>query len=79
MLAELEYVSVGCSRTPHAADWSRSGTLAYAAHESVALAREAEVRRLQLRLLAYCGVSDHLRRGEDQRGCSLRSTVTAGG
>ena len=43
MHAELEYVSVGCSRTPHAVDWSGSGTVAYAAHETVALAREAEV------------------------------------
>ena len=43
MQAELEYVSVGCSRTPHAADWSSSGLLAYAAHESIALTREAEV------------------------------------
>ena len=43
MHAELEYVSVGCSRTSHAIDWSRSGTVAYAAHETVALAREAEV------------------------------------
>ena len=43
MHAELEYVSVGCSRTSHAIDWSGSGTVAYAAHETVALAREAEV------------------------------------
>ena len=50
MLAELEYVSVGCSRTPHAADWSESGIVAYAANDSVALARESEVRQCLLPL-----------------------------
>ncbi|CAI8001653.1 Elongator complex protein 2 [Geodia barretti] len=52
MHAELEYVSVGCSRTPHAVDWSGSGTVAYAAHETVALAREAEEGRGPARVFA---------------------------
>ena len=43
MHAELEYVSLGCNRTPHAADWSSTGLLAYGASQSVALAEETEV------------------------------------
>lgn len=43
MHAELEYVSLGCNRTPHAADWSSTGLLAYGASQSVALAQETEV------------------------------------
>ena len=43
MYAELEYVSVGCSRTPHAADWSSTGLLAYAASNCVALAENSKV------------------------------------
>ena len=50
MLAKLEYVSVGCSRTPHAADWSSNGLLAYAASNSVAIAKETEVSFIRVRL-----------------------------
>ena len=45
MEVELDYVSVGCSRTPHSADWasSSSGLLAYAAGKTVALVDGNEV------------------------------------
>ena len=40
---KLEYVSVGCNRTPHSVDWAPSGLLAYGADRSIALARESSV------------------------------------
>ena len=50
MNVELEYVSVGCNRTPHAADWSSAGVLAYGASRSVALAKETEVEIISMYL-----------------------------
>ena len=38
---KLEYVSVGCNRTPHCVDWAPSGLLAYGADKSIALAKES--------------------------------------
>ena len=43
MEIELEYVSVGCNRTPQCVDWYDDHTLAYGAASSVALAEVAEV------------------------------------
>ena len=43
MDVKLEYVSVGCNRTPHSVDWAPNGLLAYGADKSVALARESRV------------------------------------
>ena len=43
MEVKLEYVSVGCNRTPHSVDWAPSGLLAYGADRSIALARESRV------------------------------------
>ena len=40
---ELDYVSVGCNRTPQSVDWYEDHTLAYGAASSVALAEVAEV------------------------------------
>ena len=37
----LEYVSVGCNRTPHCVDWAPTGLLAYGADRSIALAKES--------------------------------------
>lgn len=36
------YVSVGCNQTPHCADWSCLGLLAYGAGNSVAVAAESK-------------------------------------
>jgi len=49
---ELEYVSVGCNRSVHAADWCRAGgpaggLLAYGAHHTVALYDPAAARVLR--------------------------------
>lgn len=43
MEVQLDYVSVGCNRTPQSVDWYNDHTLAYAAANSVALADVAEV------------------------------------
>ena len=43
---KLEYVSVGCNRTPHSVDWAPSGLLAYGADKSIALAEESCVSLL---------------------------------
>ena len=43
MDVKLEYVSVGCNRTPQSVDWAPSGLLAYGADRSIALARESRV------------------------------------
>ena len=43
MEIELDYVSVGCNRTPQCVDWYDKHTLAYGAASSVALAEVAEV------------------------------------
>ena len=43
MEVQLEYVSVGCNRTPHSVDWAPSGLLAYGADRSIALAKESSV------------------------------------
>ena len=37
MEASLEFISVGCNRTPQAAAWGAMGTLAYGANSSIAL------------------------------------------
>ena len=47
--AELEYVSVGCNRSVHAADWCQEdgpggGLLAYGAHNTVAISKLYEPR-----------------------------------
>jgi hypothetical protein len=35
---EVDYISVACNKTTQASDWSQDdGTLAYAAHHSIAL------------------------------------------
>jgi len=39
----VDYLSVGCNRTPQAADWYDDHTLAYGAANSVALAQVSEV------------------------------------
>ena len=44
MQVDLEYVSVGCTRTPFAADWGVGGILAYGVDGCVALAKSEEVR-----------------------------------
>ena len=38
MEVDLQYVSVGCNRTPHCVDWSADGLLAFGADKSIALA-----------------------------------------
>lgn len=43
MDVELDYVSVGCNRTPQSVDWYDDHTLAYGAANSVVLAEVAEV------------------------------------
>lgn len=43
MEVELNYVSVGCNRTPQSVDWYDNCTLAYGAANSVALAEVTEV------------------------------------
>ena len=43
MHVSLEYVSVGCNRTPHCVAWHQRGLLAYGADKSVALAEFANV------------------------------------
>ena len=43
MQVEVDYLSVGCNRTPQAADWYDDHTLAYGAAKSVALAQVSEV------------------------------------
>ena len=50
MYAELEYISVGCNRTPHAADWSVGGQLTYAGSQSVALTEQVRVCIIQYRI-----------------------------
>ena len=44
MEVELQYVSVGCNRTPHCVDWNTDGLLAYGADKSIALAAGCCVR-----------------------------------
>lgn len=43
MEVELDYVSVGCNRTPQCVDWYDDHTLAYGAGSSVTLAEVTEV------------------------------------
>ena len=45
---DLEYISVGCNRTPHCVDWNVNGLLAYGADKSTALARETRVGGVSL-------------------------------
>ena len=44
MAVSLEYLCAGCNQTPHCADWSFKGSLAYGAGEYVALATRNRVR-----------------------------------
>lgn len=35
--ASLEYISIGCNRTPHALDWGENGLIAFGACTSVVI------------------------------------------
>jgi len=48
MQVEVDYVGVGCNRTPQAADWYDDHTLAYGAANSVALAQVSEVSECEI-------------------------------
>jgi hypothetical protein len=47
MAFEVKYVAVGCNQTPHSADWSVEGVLAYCAGESIALSIKEGVSEYQ--------------------------------
>ena len=51
MEVSLLYCSIACNRTPHAVSWHQTGTLAFAADKSIALAEAKKVINIKLMII----------------------------